>query len=87
MAVYGVTWYCEIGFDIAVFVLKQWAKLQVYSLELSTPLSQVFVPTYIGFVFQDRLAISKCSLMARHWHLLKEAAMGIPAAGIGKRGY
>ncbi|CAM9182126.1 unnamed protein product, partial [Scytosiphon promiscuus] len=30
---------------------------------------------------QDRLVVNKCALMARHWHLLKEAATGVPAAG------
>ncbi|CAM9905957.1 unnamed protein product [Pylaiella littoralis] len=28
---------------------------------------------------QDQLAVNKCTLMARHWHLLKEAATGAPA--------
>lgn len=31
---------------------------------------------------QDRLAVTKCALMARHWHLLKEAVTGVPPAGI-----
>lgn len=32
---------------------------------------------------QDRLAVNKCALMARHWHLLKEGSTGVPPTGRG----
>ncbi|CAM9304223.1 unnamed protein product, partial [Hapterophycus canaliculatus] len=34
----------------------------------------------VRLLAQDRLVVNKCALMARHWHLLKEAATGVPAA-------
>lgn len=37
---------------------------------------------YVAIHAQDRLAVNKCTLMARHWHLLKEAFTGVPAAGM-----
>ncbi|CAM9784331.1 unnamed protein product [Ectocarpus sp. 4 AP-2014] len=50
------------------------------------PLSEANVPAagegggVARLLTQDRLAVDKCTLMARHWHLLKEGATGVPAS-------
>ncbi|CAB1099869.1 unnamed protein product [Ectocarpus sp. CCAP 1310/34] len=50
------------------------------------PLSEENVPAagegggVARLLTQDRLAVDKCALMARHWHLLKEGATGVPAS-------